>query len=71
MAKAQVRIPKKLFRRAKEVAAEKELSFAEIVRCGLEYVIQTNPPSCKLGKDWKLPLPQRLGKFLTPESEWD
>ena len=36
MIKTQVQIPDELFRRAKEVAARKEWSFAEIVRRGLE-----------------------------------
>ena len=37
MIKTQVQIPDELFQRAKEVAARKEWSFAELVRRGLEY----------------------------------
>ena len=38
MIKTQVQIPDELYRKAKQVAAERELSFAEVMRRGLEYV---------------------------------
>ncbi len=70
MIKTQVQIPDALFRRAKEVASQKEWSFAEIVRRGLEYMTQVNPPNRKSGEAWQLPPPQQLGPFLVPESRW-
>ena len=70
MVKTQVQIPDELFQRAKRVAAEKEWSFAEVVRRGLEYMTQVNPAARVSGSEWKLPPPRRLGPFLAPESHW-
>jgi hypothetical protein len=70
MVKTQVQIPDELFRRAKRVAAEREWSFAEVVRRGLEYITQVNPPDRGSNTPWRLPEPQRLGPFLAPESQW-
>ena len=70
MIKTQVQIPDELFERAKQVAAEKEWSFAEIVRRGLEYMTETNPPGRKAGGKWRLPKPRRLGPFLASEDKW-
>ncbi len=70
MIKTQVQIPDELFERAKRVAAEKEWSFAEIVRRGLEYMTEVNPATRTPGKKWRLPAPHHLGEFLAPEEQW-
>lgn len=70
MIKTQVQIPDELYRRAKIVAAEKEWSFAEVVRRGLEYITQVNPPGRKTVDVWRLPAPQDLGPFLAPPEQW-
>ena len=70
MIETQVQIPDHLFERAKRVAAEKEWSFAEIVRRGLEYMTNTKPPGRKPGAKWRPPKPHRLGPFLAPEDKW-
>jgi hypothetical protein len=70
MIKTQVQIPDELFERAKQVAAEKEWSFAEIVRRGLEYMTGINPPGRKSGAEWHLPKPVNMGRPLLPEDEW-
>ena len=70
MIKTQVQIPDELYRRAKQVAAEKEWSFAEVVRRGLEYITRANPTGRKVGKPWRLPAPHHLGPFLAPEEKW-
>lgn len=70
MIKTQVQIPDELFERAKRVAAEKEWSFAEVVRRGLEYMTEVNPPVRRSGRDWRLPPPHHLGHFLAPENKW-
>jgi hypothetical protein len=44
MIKTQVQIPEKLYREAKRVAEEREWSFAEVMRRGLEYMTRTHPP---------------------------
>lgn len=70
MIKTQVQIPEDLFRRAKAVAVEREWSFAEVVRRGLEYITSVHPPSRTPGREWKLPPPEDLGCFLAPEEQW-
>lgn len=70
MIKTQVQIPDDLFRRAKAVAAEREWSFAEVVRRGLEYITAVNPSGRTPGSEWKLPPPEDLGCFLAPEEQW-
>jgi hypothetical protein len=50
MKKTQVQIPDHLYYRAKEIAAERELSFAEVVRRGLEYVVRVYLPPQRPGK---------------------
>ena len=70
MVKTQVQIPDELFRRAKEVAAQKEWSFAEIVRRGLEYMTSVHSPSPAPRKAWSLPKPCHLGRFLAREDQW-
>lgn len=67
MVKTQVQIPDKLFERAKRVAAEKEWSFAEIVRRGLEQIVLRHPglESASPG-GWRLPEPVDLGLRQDP-----
>lgn len=69
MIKTQVQIPDELFDRARRVAAEKEWSFAEIVRRGLDYMTQVNPTARTRGARWRLPAAHRLGPFLAPEGQ--
>lgn len=38
MVKTQIQIPDRLYRKAKAIAAAREISFAEVVRRGMEYV---------------------------------
>ena len=71
MIKTQVQFPDHLYRDAKRVAAEYEMSFAEVVRRGLEQVIKSHPPGRTEAKDWQLPPPRAMGAPLLPESEWD
>src|SRR5438552_1443291 len=70
MIKTQVQIPVDLFVRAKRVAGEKEWSFVEIVRRGLEYMSQVNLPDGPPGAEWHLPEPVAMGLPLAPEEEW-
>lgn len=59
MIKTQVQIPDELFRRAKQVAAAKEWSFAELVRRGLEQMTLRHPADLggdeKAAGGWQLP----------------
>jgi hypothetical protein len=71
MVKTQVQFPDHLYREAKRVASEYEMSFAEVVRRGVEQVIKAHPPGRPAQRDWKLPAPQAMGDALLPEEEWD
>ncbi|MGA0333021.1 MAG: hypothetical protein ACO3N7_08610 [Kiritimatiellia bacterium] len=53
MIKTQVQIPDELYRAAKRVARERELSFAEVMRRGLEYIVTVYPTLDK--EPWELP----------------
>ncbi len=55
MQRTQIQIPDQLFESARSLARRQEISFAELVRRGLEYLVATQPrPSEKAGK-WALP----------------
>ena len=71
MVKTQIQFPDHLYREAKRVAAEYEMSFAEVVRRGVEEVIKSHPPGRLPGAAWRLPQPHSMGRPLLPESEWD
>jgi hypothetical protein len=70
MVKTQVQIPDTLFRDAKRLAAENEMSFAEVVRRGLEEIIRHHPPGRSRADQWRLPESFDLGQPLAPEEEW-
>lgn len=70
MVKTQVQIPDALFREAKRIAAENEMSFAEVVRRGLEEIILHHPPGRERVTEWKMPAVFDLGETLAPEDEW-
>ena len=70
MVKTQVQIPDALFREAKRIAAENEMSFAEVVRRGLEEIIYHHPPGRERATEWAMPAVHDLGETLAPEEEW-
>ncbi len=66
MIKTQIQIPDELYKRAKEVAKEREMSFAEVTRRGLEYITSVYPRL--QDEPWELPLVRdRGGKGITQE----
>jgi len=71
MVKTQVQFPDHLFKEAKRIAFENEMSFAEVVRRGVEQVVKDYPPGRISGSEWTLSAPAELGSPLVPESEWD
>ncbi len=60
MIKTQVQIPDHLHATAKRIAADYEMSFAEVVRRGLEPVARLYPPRDASGA-WRPPEPRSLG----------
>jgi hypothetical protein len=61
MVKTQIQIPDHLYREAKRIAREREVSFAEVVRRGLEAVVRLYPPLSEIGTEWEPPGPRHLG----------
>lgn len=61
MTRTQIQLPDALYRQAKAVAAAKEISLAELVRNGLEYILRIPPPPRADSKPWSLPEPVDLG----------
>lgn len=70
MIKTQVQLPDELYKEAKRVAREREISLAEVMRRGLEYIVRVYPPIRPQRQDWTPPAPQSLGSFQAPETDW-
>jgi hypothetical protein len=70
MIKTQVRLPDELYREAKRIAREREMSLAEVVRRGIEYMASVYPPLSVADQQWKPPRPRNLGKFKVPVEDW-
>jgi len=70
MIKTQIQIPDWLYREAKRIAAEREMSFAEVVRRGIEQIARVYPALSEQAGDWAPPAPRHLGRFLAPASDW-
>lgn len=68
MIKTQVQIPDALYREAKRVAAEYEMSLAEVVRRSLERTLPAYPPR---RPEWHPPEPMKLGmRVRVEDDEW-
>jgi hypothetical protein len=70
MVKAQVQLPDDLYREAKRVAREREMSLAEVLRRGVEYSVRVYPPVSPDHQPWSPPCPRALGRFKAPPSDW-
>jgi hypothetical protein len=70
MKRTQIQLPDNLYDEAKRVAKEREISFAEVVRRGVEYITRVYPPSGGSKKPWSPPAPRHLGSFLAPVEDW-
>jgi hypothetical protein len=70
MIKTQIQLPEHLYREAKRIAGEYEMSFADVVRRGLERVVPAFPPRGGAPGDWKLPVLD-LGLELDPFADPD
>ncbi len=72
MIKTQIQLPDQLYEAAKRVAAERELSLAEVIRRGVEYITRVYPPldPTVSAASWELPPAKALGEFMAPERDW-
>jgi hypothetical protein len=69
MVRTQVQLPDALYAQAKKIADRHEISLAELVRRGLEHIVELYPDD-KDGEGWTLPDPRDLGEFLAPVQDW-
>jgi hypothetical protein len=67
MIKTQIQIPEELYKRAKEVAKEREMSFAEVTRRGLEYITSVYPRLAD--EPWEMPLIKGRGDKTVTDDE--
>jgi hypothetical protein len=70
MIKTQVQLPDALYRDAKRVAREREMSLAEVVRRGVEYITRLYPPLHGAKTAWRPPPPRHLGAFRARVEDW-
>lgn len=67
MIRTQIQIPDDVYRRAKQVAEAREISLAELLRRGLDYMLSVYASS-DTPESWQPPSPRRLGWMgLSPE----
>ncbi|GAB4117170.1 MAG: antitoxin [Wenzhouxiangellaceae bacterium] len=69
MIRTQIQLPDELYREAKRIAAEQEISLAEVLRRGLEHMQRIYPPRPDQ-RPWRPPAPISLGAFQAPEDDW-
>ena len=60
MKRTQVQLPDWLFAAAQNLAHTKEISLAELVRRGLEYMLAVTPGERGRTREWALPRPRDL-----------
>lgn len=65
----RIQLPNALYEEAKRVAREREMSPAEVVRRGVEYITRVYPPLGS-GEPWRPPAPSDFGPFKAPQEEW-
>lgn len=70
MIRTQVQLPDQLYRDAKRIAREQEMTLAEVVRRGLEHMVQIYPGRDTASATWQPPTPRRLGPFQVSEDSW-
>ena len=70
MIRTQVQLPDSLYRDAKRIAQEQDMTLAEVVRRGLEHMVRIYPGRDAPTDSWQPPTPRRLGPFQAPEGDW-
>lgn len=61
MTRTQIQLPDDVYARARKVCEAREISFAELSRRGLEYVLNVYAPEPHAKGEWQLPKPRNLG----------
>lgn len=68
MVRTQIQLPDELYRSAKRIADQREISLAEVVRRGLEHMVRTHPVPLDSAERWALPAARHMGQLLVPPS---
>jgi hypothetical protein len=61
MTRTQIQLPDDLLEKARKVCAAREISFAELARRGIEYILSVYSPEATGKGAWEPPKPRRLG----------
>lgn len=61
MIRTQIQLPDEVFARAKAVCEAREISFAELSRRGIEYILSVYSTPEEALEEWQPPKPRRLG----------
>ncbi len=61
MIRTQIQLPDEVFARAKKICEAREISFAELARRGIEYILTVYSIPPEEQGDWQPPKPRRLG----------
>ena len=66
MTRTQIQLPDDVFSKAKALCEAREISFAELARRGIEYILSVYSQKPGDNDEWQPPKPRRLGwKGLT------
>lgn len=68
MERTQIQLPDALYEEVKRVAREREMSLAEVVRLGLEYIARACPVGSE--RSWVPPPGSNLGSFKASPEDW-
>ena len=71
MIRTQIQLPDELYERTKRLAESKEISLAELVRRGLEYMLSIHPLGRPARGGWKLEPPCEVGLLRDPFADPD
>ena len=69
MIRTQIQLPDELYHEAKRIAAEQEISLAEVLRRGVEHMQRIYPPRPS-DRPWQPPEPLELGAFQAHAKDW-
>lgn len=69
MTRTQIQLPDETLARAKKVCEAREISFAELARRGIEYILSVYAPESETAVEWSPPKPRHLGWQGLDDSE--
>lgn len=67
--RTQIQLPDALYEEVKRVAREREMSLAEVVRLGVEYITRACP-AVGSERSWTPPPASNLGAFKASPEDW-